>query len=140
MATKPGLSRDELVDLYRMMLRIRKFEDCVRRYHVAGKAPGLVHLCTGQEAVSTGFIAALNRDDYITIYHRGHGHCIAKDHRWTRSSVSCCISVKACAAAAPARAPFVRCPDVNNIGSTGIVAGNVPQAVGAALAIKLRGS
>ena len=44
---RPG----EYVDLYRSMARIRAFEETVRRYHIAGKAPGLVHLCTGQEAV-----------------------------------------------------------------------------------------
>ena len=133
-----NLSPDELVDLYRMMLRIRKFEDCVRRYHVAGKAPGLVHLCTGQEAVSTGFIAELNRDDYITIYHRGHGHCIAKGSPMDRILGELLHKREGLCGGRTGEGHLCDA-EVNNIGSTGIVAGNVPQAVGAALASKFRG-
>ena len=54
-AAKTDIEQSELIDLYRMMVKIRAFEEALRRYHVAGKAPGLVHLCTGQEAVSDRF-------------------------------------------------------------------------------------
>ena len=139
MQDNPGLDRDQLLDLYRMMLRIRKFEDCVRHYHVGGKAPGLVHLCTGQEAVSTGFIAALNRDDYITIYHRGHGHCIAKGSPMDKV-LGELLHKREGLCGGRTGEPHLCDADVNNIGSTGIVAGNIPQAVGAALAAKIRGT
>jgi TPP-dependent pyruvate/acetoin dehydrogenase alpha subunit len=37
---------------------------------------GLLYL--GQEAIAVGACRALNRDDFITSTHRGHGHLIAK--------------------------------------------------------------
>ena len=134
-----GLAPDELRGLYATMYRIRVFEEAVRRFHVGGKAPGLVHLCTGQEAVPTGFISTLRADDYITIYHRGHGHCIAKGtamdallgellHRRDGLNLGRAGEPHLCDAA------------TNNIGSTGIVGGSVPLAVGAGLAAKLRKS
>ena len=121
-----NLAPDELVDLYRMMLRIRKFEDCVRRYHVSGKAPGLVHLCTGQEAVSTGFIAELNREDWITIYHRGHGHCIAKGSPMDKV-LGELLHKREGLCGGRTGEPHLCDANVNNIGSTGIVAGNVKE-------------
>jgi len=38
----------------------------------------LAHLYIGEEAVAVGVCEALERTDYITSTHRGHGHCLAK--------------------------------------------------------------
>jgi 2-oxoisovalerate dehydrogenase E1 component len=71
-------SKQELLHLYEMMQRIRKFEERVSEQFAAGRIPGFVHLCIGQEAVAVGACASLEADDYITSTHRGHGHLIAK--------------------------------------------------------------
>jgi 2-oxoisovalerate dehydrogenase E1 component len=71
-------SKRELLALYEAMQRIRKFEERVSEQFAAGKIPGFVHLCIGQEAVAVGACASLKPDDYITSTHRGHGHLIAK--------------------------------------------------------------
>jgi len=71
-------SKRELLDLYEAMQRIRRFEERVSELFAAGKIPGFVHLCIGQEGVAVGACAGLNPDDYITSTHRGHGHLIAK--------------------------------------------------------------
>ena len=133
------LTPDGLVGLYRTMTTIRCFENTVRRLHLAGKAPGLVHLCTGQEAVPTGAIATLNAEDTIAVYHRSHGHFIAKGsnmdqvlaellHRKSGLGMGRAGEAHLCDAA------------TNNLGSSGIVGGTVPIATGAALAAKLSGS
>jgi 2-oxoisovalerate dehydrogenase E1 component len=72
------LSKRALLDLYEAMQRIRKFEEQVSKQFAAGRIPGFVHLCIGQEGVAVGACASLNPDDYITSTHRGHGHLIAK--------------------------------------------------------------
>jgi 2-oxoisovalerate dehydrogenase E1 component len=72
------LSKQALLDLYEAMQRIRKFEEQVSKQFAAGRIPGFVHLCIGQEGVAVGACASLNPDDYITSTHRGHGHLIAK--------------------------------------------------------------
>ena len=71
-------SKQEHLDLYEAMQRIRKFEERVSEQFAAGRLPGFVHLCIGQEAVPVGACAALEPGDYITSTHRGHGHLIAK--------------------------------------------------------------
>ena len=65
-------------DLYRTMLRIRRFEEAASRLFVEGKLPGFIHLSLGQEAVAAGACAALHPDDVIAANHRSHGHCLAK--------------------------------------------------------------
>ncbi len=71
-------SKQQLLELYRSMQRIRRFEERVSEQFAAGKIPGFVHLCIGQEGVAVGACASLGPDDFITSTHRGHGHLIAK--------------------------------------------------------------
>jgi TPP-dependent pyruvate/acetoin dehydrogenase alpha subunit len=73
-----NIDKGKLLDMYRMMVRIRVFEEKLAEDFAAGKIPGFVHLSVGQEANPTGVCANLRRDDIITSNHRGHGHVIAK--------------------------------------------------------------
>jgi TPP-dependent pyruvate/acetoin dehydrogenase alpha subunit len=64
--------------MYRMMVRIRVFEEKLAEDFAAGKIPGFVHLSVGQEANAAGTCANLRREDIITSTHRAHGHVVAK--------------------------------------------------------------
>ena len=139
MSESGELPRETLIDLYRVMVRIRTFEESVRRFHVAGKAPGLVHLCIGQEAVPAGFMSVLRPDDCIAIYHRGHGHCIAKGSPMDQL-LGELLHRQGGLNQGRAGEPHLCDPATRNLGSTGIVGGSAPLAAGAALAAKLRGS
>ncbi len=72
------LSREQLLDAYRMMRTIREFEDRVHVEFSAGGIPGFVHLYAGEEASAVGVCMNLDGRDKIASTHRGHGHCIAK--------------------------------------------------------------
>lgn len=72
------LSRDDLIEAYRQMCRIREFEEAVHREFSAGEIPGFVHLYAGEEASAVGACMHLTDVDRIASTHRGHGHCIAK--------------------------------------------------------------
>src|SRR5580698_4468805 len=72
------LDTDELLELYRQMLRIRLFEERAAALYQEGQIPGFLHLSVGQEAVPVGTCFALEVDDVITSTHRGHGHVLAK--------------------------------------------------------------
>ena len=81
-----GLSAEEAIFMYRLMLYNRAFEETIVRLrngdlvpHPGDKFSGATHLSIGQEAVAVGANAALRADDYITSSHRGHGHSIAKE-------------------------------------------------------------
>jgi pyruvate dehydrogenase E1 component alpha subunit len=73
-----SLSNEKLVDMYKTMLKIRKFETKAMELFATGSIGGFVHLYLGEEAVATGACANLTDDDYITSTHRGHGHIVAK--------------------------------------------------------------
>src|SRR5690625_4233193 len=72
-----NFSKEKLISLYKMMLRIRYFEKEVERCVKLGLFHGTTHLCVGQEATAVGVCALLKDGDKITSTHRGHGHSIA---------------------------------------------------------------
>ncbi|ACA44651.1 pyruvate dehydrogenase (acetyl-transferring) E1 component subunit alpha [Clostridium botulinum] len=72
------LNENSIVEMYKTMLKIRKFEQVAMNTFAEGKIPGFVHLYIGEEAVATGVCANLKDSDYITSTHRGHGHILAK--------------------------------------------------------------
>jgi pyruvate dehydrogenase E1 component alpha subunit len=72
------LSESDLLDLYRSMSLIRRFEDRVAEMYTRGKITGFCHLYAGEEAVAVGAIRALYDKDYVISTYREHGHCLAK--------------------------------------------------------------
>jgi pyruvate dehydrogenase E1 component alpha subunit len=71
-------SKDELVEFYRQMLLIRRFEEKAGQLYGLGLIGGFCHLYIGQEAVAVGIQSALTvgKDSVITGY-RDHGHMLA---------------------------------------------------------------
>ncbi len=67
-----------LLDMYRTMLTIRRFEERCNALYMQGRIPSTLHLYIGQEAVATGVCAHLRDMDYVLSTHRPHGHAIAK--------------------------------------------------------------
>ena len=68
----------ELLDLYREMVTIRRFEEKASELYSAGKIAGAGNLYPGEEAVAVGAMAALADQDHIVSTYRQYGHCIAK--------------------------------------------------------------
>jgi pyruvate dehydrogenase E1 component alpha subunit len=68
----------QLVEMYRTMLTIRRFEERCNHLYMQGRIPSTLHLYIGQEAVATGVCAHLRPDDYLFSTHRPHGHALAK--------------------------------------------------------------
>ena len=73
-----GLTKEELIEMYRMMRLIRVFEENAVAYFKQGIVIGNMHMYVGEEAVATGVCKALTNDDYIASNHRCDGHLIAK--------------------------------------------------------------
>jgi pyruvate dehydrogenase E1 component alpha subunit len=71
-------SRDELLEYYRQMLLIRRFEERAGQLYGLGLIGGFCHLYIGQEAVAVGLQSAMEpgKDSVITGY-RDHGHMLA---------------------------------------------------------------
>jgi pyruvate dehydrogenase E1 component alpha subunit len=68
---------DQLIEFYRQMLLIRRFEERAGQLYGLGLIGGFCHLYIGQEAVAVGLQSALDigRDSVITGY-RDHGHML----------------------------------------------------------------
>lgn len=71
-------SREEMLDFYKQMLLIRRFEERAGQLYGLGLIGGFCHLYIGQEAVAVGIQSALTpgKDSVITGY-RDHGHMLA---------------------------------------------------------------
>jgi len=67
-----------LLEMHRRMLRIRHFDEAVKKLAARGEMPGSLHTSIGQEAEVVGACMALRPDDYMTGNHRSHGHPIGK--------------------------------------------------------------
>jgi pyruvate dehydrogenase E1 component alpha subunit len=68
-----------LIDLYRLMRRIRTFEEHVGELYVRGLSAGsMLHLSIGEEAAAAGVCAAMKPQDNFTTHHRGHGVFLAR--------------------------------------------------------------
>jgi len=150
MIEEQALTREELLTYLRQMLEIRAFENNIAE--LLGKAvlKGASHLYAGQEAVAVGAVAALRDDDLITSTHRGHGHAHAHGDTAAKTPEAKQEHYDKMMAEVLGRSGgyckgkggSMHIADVlhGNLGATGIVGGNIPVAVGAALAQKLMGT
>lgn len=70
------MKKEQLLDLYHQMVLIRRVEERGAELYQAGKIGGFMHLYIGQEAVSTGLIAAREPRDRVITAYRDHGVAI----------------------------------------------------------------
>jgi pyruvate dehydrogenase E1 component alpha subunit len=63
---------------YRLMFRLRRFEEKAYELYLQNYIHGTMHLGLGQEAVAAGVAATLRPDDYSLTTYRGHNHVIAR--------------------------------------------------------------
>jgi 2-oxoisovalerate dehydrogenase E1 component len=132
-----ALTDDEVLSLYRDMVRIRLFEERAAELYRDGKIPGFVHLSVGQEAVPVGTCFALSRDDIITSNHRGHGHVLAKGLD-VREAFAELFGMEEGSCRGRGGSMHIADPAIGIFGANGIVGAGVPIAAGAATASKLR--
>jgi pyruvate dehydrogenase E1 component alpha subunit len=69
-------SREELIEYYREMLLIRRFEEKAGQLYGMGLIGGFCHLYIGQEAVAVGMQHALKEGDSVITAYRDHGHML----------------------------------------------------------------
>ena len=67
------MKKEQLLDLYYQMVLIRRVEERGAELYQAGKIGGFMHLYIGQEAVSTGLVAAREPRDRVITAYRDHG-------------------------------------------------------------------
>ncbi len=117
-------------------MKIRFFEDAVVKVAYGKEIQTPVHLYTGQEAIAAGVCLNLDKDDYVFSTHRSHGHYLAQggDMNMLMAEIFC--RETGCSSGYGG-SMHVTDPDVGFMGSSAIVAGTVPIAVGAGLSAKM---
>jgi 2-oxoisovalerate dehydrogenase E1 component len=136
--SSPLIETDELLEMYRRMVRIRHFEQSASKLYADTEIPGFLHLSIGQEATAVGACWHLRPDDGITSTHRGHGHCLAKGldlvpmfaELMGREGGTC---------RGRGGSMHIADPHVGIFGANGIVGAGLPIVTGVATAAQLRG-
>ncbi|HSE30784.1 MAG TPA: pyruvate dehydrogenase (acetyl-transferring) E1 component subunit alpha [Pyrinomonadaceae bacterium] len=134
-----GLDKDTLIELYRQMLLIRRFEEKAAEAYSSGKIGGFCHLYIGQEAVAVGAISAIRKDDYVLTSYREHGHAIAKGMSCDSIMAELFGKVTGCSKGKGGSMHMFD-KDLNFLGGHGIVGGQIPLATGTAFASKYKGT
>ncbi|MHB1483687.1 MAG: thiamine pyrophosphate-dependent dehydrogenase E1 component subunit alpha [Saccharofermentanales bacterium] len=131
------INKEEAFYLYRKMVEIRKFEEKLFYLFSTRMMPGSMHQYNGEEAVAVGVCANLDKDDFITSTHRGHGHCIAKGAdinavmaEMFAKKTGCCKGMGG--------SMHISDFSVGMLGANGIVGAGIPQAAGAAWTCKYK--
>jgi pyruvate dehydrogenase E1 component alpha subunit len=73
-----GIPAADMIQLYRHMILMRRFEEGAAEAYAEGHIGGFMHLYIGQEAVAAGTISALNHDDVVVASYRDHAHALAR--------------------------------------------------------------
>lgn len=130
---------DQLLEFYKVMKKIRLFEEKIDWLFSRGRLGGTTHLSIGQEAVAVGIISHLRKDDYVLSSHRGHGHMIAKGGHLFKIFAELMGKIDGyCYGKGGTQHLCAR--DEGFYGTNGITGGGIPIATGIALSSKLRGS
>ncbi len=133
-----NLSTDQLLDMYRKMVLIRRVEESLLQLAESGKIGGAMHTAVGHEANAVGTAAALQPDDYLTCTYRGHHHSLARGMDAGRAIAEVLGRADGFAKGKGGSMHFMD-PALGLMGANGIVGAQVPHAAGMALASKLRG-
>ncbi|MFE1961752.1 pyruvate dehydrogenase complex E1 component subunit beta [Streptomyces sp. NPDC059479] len=130
---------EQLLEMYRRMRRIRRFEQRASDLYKATEIPGFLHLSIGQEASAVGACWPLGERDGITSTHRGHGHVLAKGLD-TASMMAELMGKDAGTCHGRGGSMHIADPGLGIYGANGIVGAGLPIAAGVATAAKLRGA
>jgi pyruvate dehydrogenase E1 component alpha subunit len=115
------------------MLLIRHFEEKIIDVYPEQDMKSPVHLSIGEEAIAAGVCAHLRDEDYIFTTHRSHGHCLAKGASPESLYSEFYGRVTGCCRGKGGSMHPVY-PEIGILGTSAIVGGGIPLAVGAALA------
>jgi len=135
-----GLDEEKALNIYKKMVEIRKFEEKVEElFLVKGILSGPSHLYLGQEAVATGVLSALRREDLMVTTYRCHGHALAKgiDMKLVMAELFGKATGTCKGLGGSMHASIY--PELGSIYATAIVGSGIPIAVGLAYSLKYQG-
>jgi pyruvate dehydrogenase E1 component alpha subunit len=139
MSTDAPLDDERLVWIFTQMLRIREFEERVKRTFEEhpGVIRGHTHLADGAEASIVGSLATMAPGDQLMATYRCHGYPIALGTS-TKAIMAEIYGRRDGLCGGYGGSMHLVDPDVGFMGTSGIVGQGIPQATGVAFAAQLR--
>jgi pyruvate dehydrogenase E1 component alpha subunit len=131
-------ARETAVGYLHSMVMQRRFEEKCAEAYAIGKIGGFCHLYIGQEAVSTGTMAALRPDDYVITAYRDHGLALARGMTPNEIMSELFGRANGCSGGKGGSMHLFD-KKLNFLGGHGIVGGHIPIAAGVSFAISYRG-
>lgn len=133
------MDKATLLNWYRQMVLIRRFEQKCAELYQSGKIGGFLHLYIGQEAVAVGSIGARRDQDHVITAYRDHAHALAVG---TSPDALLAELLGKATGVSKGRGGSMHLADVdrNYWGGYGIVGGHVPLGTGIALAEQYKGN
>ncbi len=133
------MNKEQQLQMYREMVLIRRVEERGAELYQAGKIGGFMHLYIGQEAVSTGLIAAREPRDRVITAYRDHG--VALNCGISANQVMAELLGKTTGISkGKGGSMHMADPGVNMWGGHAIVGGHIPIASGLALGDQYAGN
>ena len=132
------IPNEKSIEMYRRMVKIRKFEEKAIELVERGELPGSVHTSIGEEGEIVGACMALEPDDYEMGTHRSHGHPIGKGAE-LKPLMAELLGKKTGVNKGKSGSMHLADFSVGSLGETSIVGSGYPAAAGAALGSKLKG-
>jgi pyruvate dehydrogenase E1 component alpha subunit len=132
------LTAEQKIDLYRTMVRIRRFEERSLRAYQGKKIGGFLHLYIGQEAVAVGCCSLMGKDDHVITAYRDHGHAMAVGMDTKPLMAELYGKATGCSKGKGGSMHYFA-PEKNYWGGHGIVGGQIPLGTGLAYALKYQG-
>lgn len=126
-----------MLEAYRRMLRIRRFEEEGTRLFKSGAIAGAYHASIGQEATIVGACMALRNDDNMTGTHRSHGHPIGKGAN-LNALMAELMGRETGICKGRGGSMHLADNSVGIVGESAIVGGGIPIATGCGLSAKVR--
>lgn len=130
-----NITKQDLLEIYEMMWRIRKFELRLYDLQMQGYIGGSIHTYVGEESIGATVGHILNKDDVICSTHRGHGHVLGKGIPSNLAMAEILGKVTG-----PCRGKggsmHIADLDLGILGANGIVGGGIPAAMGVGFSFK----
>ena len=133
-----NLAKSEKIELYRKMVRIRRFEERSLRAYQSKKIGGFLHLYIGQEAVAVGCCSLMGANDHVITAYRDHGHAMAVGMDTKSLMAELYGKITGCSKGKGGSMHYFA-PSLNYWGGHGIVGGQIPLGTGLAYALKYKG-
>jgi len=140
MSTAPvdlPLPPERLLAMYRMMVRIREFEEACPRLYSQRKIGGFLHLYSGEEAVGVGVSEAMSAADTMIAAYREHGLLLTRGAE-PQAVMAELLGKRTGVSKGKGGSMHLFSRELRFMGGYGIVGGHLPLAVGLAYAAKLQ--